>query len=125
MRATQNEMSVFVAQLFVKVFQRIEARRIHGQHFAHPQGQNSRPPPRPLERRFELVGHAEEKCAENTKNKHFLRHLFADQRMVSAFGVGTLVHRHDLRCFGDALDEKNGRQNHADFYGHGQIGEHC
>ena len=41
--------------------------------------------------------------------------------MLGALGLGALVHSHDLRGFGGALDEQNGGQYHADLDCDGEV----
>src|SRR5205814_7662911 len=83
-------------ELFVEILQGIEPGGVHRQYLAHAENQNVRLLAGALERGFELVDRAEKERAEDAVNHHPFGNLFANERMVRAFGFGHFVNRGEL-----------------------------
>src|ERR1017187_7166371 len=96
-RPAQNEVLAAGMQLAVKILEGVKSRGVNRQNFSHAQNEHVRLLPGPLQGRFQLVGRAKEKRAEDAINHHTLGNLLADQRMLRAFSFADFVHGGDLR----------------------------
>ncbi len=79
MRAAEDEMLAALAKFVVQIFKSVETGGIHRENFSHAKNKDLRVLAGTLERGFEFVGGAEEKCAKDAEDKNAVGNLLADE----------------------------------------------